>query len=123
VTGYFYNDTVHVLRPGTTTNRAQETVLNYAGLEEAAGYPRALVQIRPVTSDELSDVDRVAGVEEWLLQTKPGSGDWDVRATDWIRLPDGRIVTVHGPALRPTRPEDGKLDHVQIRARRVAGAA
>lgn len=118
---YFYNDTVHVLRPATKQNRAGETVLDYAGLELAPGYPRARVQVRPTSSGEQPDVDRTAAREEWLIQTEPGSGDWDVRATDWIRLPDGRVVTVVGEALRPTRPEDGVLDHVQIRARRVAG--
>lgn len=121
MTGYFYHDRVLVLRPGTTTNRAQETVLDYAGLEDAAGYPRDKCHVRPVSQDERPDVDRVAAIEEWTIATEPGSGDWDVRETDWVRLPDGRIAAVRGPAARPTDPVDGSLHHVEVRVRRTAG--
>lgn len=121
MSGYFYHDRVLVLRPGTKTNRAQETVLDYAGLEEAAGYPRDKVQVRPTAQSERPDVDRVAGLELWTLATEPGSGDWDVRETDWLRMPDGRIATVDGPPARPTDPVTGALHHVEVRARRSAG--
>ncbi len=119
MSGYFYHDRVLVLRPGTKTNRAQETVLDYDGLELAAGYPRDKVQVRPVDQGELSAEDRTNGVEEWKLATEPGSGDWDVRASDWLRMPDGRIAAVQGPAARPTDPISGALHHVEVRARRV----
>jgi hypothetical protein len=121
VSGYFYHDRVLVLRPGTKTNRAQETVLDYAGLELAAGYPRDKVQLRPIAQSELNEEDRNAGTEVWALATEPGSGDWDVRDTDWLRLPDGRIAAVSGPPARPSDPVSGLLHHVEIRARRVAG--
>lgn len=117
----FYNDRVYVLRPGTSTNRAQETTLDYSGLELAAGYPRDKVHVRPVSQTERPDVDRVAAAEEWMLATEPGSGDWDVRETDWLRMPDGRIAAVQGPAARPSDPVSGGLHHVEVRARRVAG--
>lgn len=115
----FYNETVRVLRPTTTTNRAQETVLNYAGLESAAGYPRAQVQVRPAAQAENVTDDRAVALSEWLLQTEPGSGDWDVRSTDWVRLPDGTIATVVGDAARPVDPLSGGLHHVQVRVRRA----
>lgn len=121
MTGYFYHDRVLVLRPGTKTNRAGETVPDYTGLELAAGYPRDKVQIRPIEQSELNEDDRNAGSEVFALATEPGSGDWDVRATDWLRFPDGSIVAVHGPAARPSDPISGALHHVEIRARRVAG--
>lgn len=121
MSGYFFHDRVLVLRPGTKTNRANETVLDYTGLENAAGYPRDKVHVRPISQDERPDVDRVAGLELWTLATEPGSGDWDIRDTDWIRLPDGRIATVDGPASRPSDPITGALHHVEVRARRVAG--
>lgn len=117
----FYHDTVHVLRPGTTTNRAQETVLDYVDLENAEGYPRARVHLRPLSQDEKPEEDRNANTEMWALATEPGSGDWDVLPTDWLRLPDGRIAAVDGPAARPSDPQSGRLHHVEIRARRVAG--
>jgi len=121
MSGFFYHDTVHVLRPGSKVNRAQEVTLDYVGLEAAAGYPRAQVQVRPVSSDERPDVDRDAAGQVWLLQTEPGSGDWDVRSSDWVRLADGTILAVQGDALRPTDPISGRLSHVQIRASRTAG--
>lgn len=127
MSGYFYHDRVLVLRPGTKTNRAQETVLDYAGLELAAGYPRDKVHVRPVSQGEGSptsnagDPDRIAASEEWQLATEPGSGDWDVRETDWLRLPDGGIAAVVGPPARPSDPISGLLHHVEIRARRVTG--
>lgn len=120
MSGYFYHDRVLVLRPGVRENRARETVLDYEGLELAAGYPRDKVQIRPTSQSELSAEDRTAGVEEWTLATEPGSGDWDVTKNDWLRLPDGRIVAVHAPPARPSDPMTGLLHHVEIRARRVA---
>ena len=121
MSGYFYHDRVLVLRPGTKTNRAEETVLDYTGLDLAAGYPRDRVQVRPLSQDEKSEEDRNAGTEVFALATEPGSGDWDVQATDWIRLPDGRIAAVDGPAARPSDPVSGALHHVEVRARRVAG--
>lgn len=121
MTGYFYHDRVLVLRPGTKTNRAQETVLDYDGLELAAGYPRDKVQVRPVSQTELVADGSPVGAEEWKLATEPGSGDWDVRDTDWLRMPDGRIAAVVGPPARPADPVSGALHHVEIRARRVAG--
>lgn len=121
MSGYFYHDRVLVLRPGTKTNRAQETILDYEGLELAAGYPRDKVQVRPVSQAERPDVDRNAATEEWDLATEPGSGDWDVRETDWLRMPDGRIASVVGPPARPSDPITGGLHHVEVRARRVAG--
>ena len=121
MSGYFYHDEVYVLRPGTKTNRAQETVLDYSGLQDAPGYPRAHVQVRPVQQSELPAEDRNAAVEVWDLATEPGSGDWDVRATDWLRLPDGSIVAVSGPPARPTDPISGALHHVEVRCRQVIG--
>lgn len=121
MSGYFYHDRVLVLRPGTKTNRAQETVLDYAGLEDAPGYPRDKVQVRPLSQAERPAEDRNASTEVWRLATEPGSGDWDVRATDWIRLPDGRIAAVDGPPARPSDPVSGALHHVEVTVRRVAG--
>lgn len=121
MSGYFYHDTVHVLRPPLVTNRANEEVRNYTGLELAAGYPRARVQVRPLSASETAEVDRDAAALLWLLQTEPGSGDWDVRSYDWLRLADGTILAVVGDPLRPTAPETGRLDHVQIRATRTVG--
>lgn len=121
MSGYFFHDRVLVLRPGTKTNRAQEVVLDYTDLELAPGYPRDKVHVRPTAQSELNDVDRNAGVEEWTIATEPGSGDWDVRESDWLRLPDGRIAAVSGPAARPSDPVSGKLHHVEVRVRRAAG--
>ena len=121
MTGYFYHDRVLVLRPGLKINRAQETVLDYTGLELSPGYPRDKVQLRPVDQSELNEEDRNAGTEVWALATEPHSGDWDVRDTDWLRLPDGRIAAVQGPPARPSDPISGLLHHVEVRARRVAG--
>lgn len=117
----FYADRVHVLRPTAGVNRAQEATLEYAGLELAAGYPRDKVHVRPISQTERPDDDRVAATEEWILATEPGSGDWDVRETDWLRLPDGKIAAVLGPAARPSDPVTHALHHVEVRARRVAG--
>lgn len=127
MSGYFYHERVLVLRPGTKVNRAQETVLDYTGLELAAGYPRDKVEVRPTKQDEVSDgapgspSTFVAGAEEFTIATEPGSGDWDVRDTDWLRMPDGRIAAVVGPPARGLDPVSGLLHHVEIRVRRVAG--
>ena len=115
----FYGDTVHVLRPPSKTNRANETVLDYTGLEDAPGYPRALVQVRPVAQGESVEVDRETAISEWILQTEPGSGDWDVRDSDWVRLPSGEVCAVVGDAARPTDPVSHLLSHVQVRVRRA----
>lgn len=121
MSGPFYQDTVHVLRPTATTNRAGETVLNYDGLEDAPGYPRALVHVRPIGQTELPDLDRASAQNEWRLATRPGSGDWDITSTDWLRLPDGTITEVRGDAARPSDPITGRLDHVEVLVRRING--
>lgn len=115
----FFHDTVHVLRPPTKTNRAQETELDYAGLESAAGYPRALVQVRVGDRAEVSQVDRETAVTQWRISTEPGSGDWDVRSTDWIRLPDGTVVRVLGDVAKPSDPITGGLHHVEVLTERA----
>jgi hypothetical protein len=117
----FYQASIAVLRPTTKTNRAEETTLDYSGLAGANGVIRKHVQIRPLSQSEKPDVDRIAGTEIWAIATKPGTGDWDVLPTDWLRLPDGRIAAVEGPPARPSDPQTGKLHHVEVRARRAAG--
>lgn len=117
----FYHDRVFVLRPGTSTNRAGETVLVYTGLELAAGFPRDLCHVRPTSQAELPAADRATAMSEWRIATKPGSGDWDVRSGDWVRLPDGTITAVQGEAARPSDPINGRLDHVEVLVRSVRG--
>lgn len=117
----FYADRVLVLRPTVKTNRANEQVLDYTGLELAPGFPRDLCQVRPTAQSELPAEDRATAVSEWRIATKPGSGDWDVRSGDWVRLPDGRIATVQGEAARPSDPITGTLDHVEVLVRSVRG--
>jgi hypothetical protein len=119
MSGLFYHDTVFVLRPATKTNRAQETVLDYAGLELADGYPRALVQVRPTSQVEVSQVDRETALSQWRLATEPFSGDWDVVSTDWLRLPDGTIVRVLGDVAKPSDPQSGRLHHVELTVERA----
>lgn len=114
MSGVFYQDRVFVLRPSSTTNRAGETVLSYAGLELATGFPRDRVQVRPTSQAELPREDRATAMSEWRLATEPGSGDWDIRSSDWIRLPDGTICEVQGDAARPSDPLTGGLDHVEV---------
>lgn len=118
---YFYHDRVLVLRPGTKTNRAQETVLDYSGLEAVAGFPRDRVHLREVGQGESPAEDRIAATTEWMIATEPGSGDWDVLESDWLRLPDGQIAAVQGPPARASDPATGLLHHVEVRARRTAG--
>lgn len=117
----FFQDRVFVLRPPIVRNRAGEEVRNYAGLESAPGYPRDLVHCRPVDQADIAAADRDTSVSEWRIATAPGSGDWDVVAGDWIRLPDGTITVLQGDAAKPTDPLTGALDHVEIRVRRAAG--
>lgn len=117
----FYNDRVLVLRPVTKTNRANETVLDYNGLEDAPGFPRDLCHVRPTSQTELPAEDRATAMSEWRIATKPGSGDWDVRSGDWVRLPDGTIASVQGDTARPSDPITGRLDHVEVLVRSVRG--
>lgn len=116
----FYQDTVDLLRPGTKVNRAQETVLDYTGLAAADGVPRARVQVRPVTQAEVDgQPDRSSAITGWKIATAPGSGDWDVLASDWVRLPDGTVCTVQGRPAKPSDPISGRLHHVEILVRAV----
>lgn len=117
----FYHDRVFVLRPATKTNRAQETVLDYTGLEDAPGFPRDRAHVRPTSQSELPAEDRATAMSEWRIATEPGSGDWDVRSGDWVRLPDGTIASVQGEAARPSDPITGRLDHVEVLVRSVRG--
>ena len=121
MSGVFYQDRVLVLRPTTTTNRAGEPVFSYAGLELAPGFPRDLCQVRPTSQAELPAADRATAMSEWRIATKPGSGDWDVRPGDWVRLPDGTIAEVQGETARPTDPLSGRLDHVEVLVRSRRG--
>lgn len=117
----FYQDRVFVLRPGTYTNRAGDVALEYKGLELAPGFPRDLCQVRPTSQVELPAADRATAMSEWRIATKPGSGDWDVRSGDWVRLPDGTITDVQGEPARPTNPINGRLDHVEVLVRSTRG--
>lgn len=117
----FYQDRVFVLRPGTFVNRAGDAELAYAGLELAPGFPRDLCQVRPTSQAELPAEDRATAMSEWRIATKPGSGDWDIRSGDWVRLPDGTITDVQGDPARPTDPVSGRLDHVEVLVRSVRG--
>lgn len=117
----FYHDRVFVLRPSTKTNRANETVLDYSNLRAAPGFPRDLCQVRPTSQDEVEGPDRAAAMSEWRIATEPGSGDWDVRSTDWIRLPDGTICTVQGEPARPSDPVSGELHHIEVLVRKANG--
>lgn len=121
MTNLFFQERVHVLRPAVTQNRAGEDVRNYTDLAGQPGYPRDRVQVRPLRQEEIAGGDRDTSVSEWRLSTEPGSGDWDVAAGDWIRLPDGTIATVEGDAAKPKDPLTGKLHHVEILVRRAAG--
>lgn len=121
MSGLFFNDRVLVLRPPTTTNRAGETIRDYAGLADAPGYPRDLVHVRPVEQADIAAADRDTSVSEWRIATAPGSGDWDIQAGDWVRLPDGTIAAMQGDAAKPSDPLTGRLDHVEVRVRRADG--
>lgn len=119
MSGPFYQDTVFVLRPPSKVNRAQETVFDYAGLADAEGFPRARVQVRPTSQIEVSEPDRETAVSQWRLGTEPFSGDWDVRPSDWLRLPDGTIVQVLGDVAKPSDPTSGRLHHVELTVERA----
>jgi|GEM_PF-5253813 len=119
MSGLFYNDTVEVLRPPTTTNRAGEATLDHAGLRLAAGVAREGVQVRAVAQAEVVGEDRETAISEWLLQTEPGSADWDIQSTDWVRLPDNTIATVIGDPARTTNPISHGFSHLQVRVRRA----
>lgn len=116
----FYQDTVDLLRPGVKVNRAQEQVLDYSGLRDIPGTPRSRVQVRPVTQAEVDgQPDRSSAITGWKIATAPESGDWDVRSTDWVRLPDGTVCTVQGRPAKPSDPISGGLHHVEVLVRAV----
>lgn len=129
MSGLFYHDTVRVLRPQLKQNRAGDTTPDYNALRTAAladpslGVARENVQVRPTASDGRSEIirdDRDTTFSEWRISTAAGTGDWDVQANDWIRLPDGTITQVYGRPARPTDPVGGALHHVQVLVREVA---
>ncbi len=115
----FHNDTVDVLRPEVTEDRAGTKRLSYVGLRGKPGVARAGVQVRPVTSTEDVDDEGITVVTGWQIATRPRSGDWDVRAGDWLRLPDGTIVAVEGDPAKPTL--FGRIHHVRVTATRAKG--
>lgn len=123
----FYNHTVLRYRPGTKTNRAGETVLDLAGLAAAVRDGSALavartdVHVRPTSQAEIVAEDRSAEASEWRVASEPGSGDWDIHADDWIRLPDGTLTAVVGDPARPSDPLTGNLHHVEVLVRKVTG--
>lgn len=123
----FYNDAVTRFRAPTKANRAGETVPDYAALAAAleagtaVGATRANVHVRPTSQDEIVAEDRNAQASEWRVASAPGSGDWDVAADDWLKLPDGTIVSVVGDPARPSNPIGGGLHHVVVLVRKVTG--
>jgi len=110
----FYSETVSRLRPGVKQNRALESVPDYDGLREAPGLEWERVHVRPVSQTEVVGTDRATAVSQWLLASEPGSGDFDVVSTDWVRLPDGTVCQVIGAPARPTDPLSGGLHHIQL---------
>lgn len=119
MTHLFYNDKVSVLRPPTAPNRAGEQVFDYSELRAAEGVDREGVQVRAVAQDEVIGEDRETAISEWMLQTEPGSPDWDIQSTDWVRLPDGTVATVHGDPARAKNPISHSFSHLQVRVRRA----
>lgn len=123
----FYNDAVAVLRPAARANRAGDLVLDYAALLAAAladpalGTSRPAVQVRPVAQAEKLGDDRASTTSDFRLATEPGSGDWDLRSTDWVRLPNGALCSVIGDVARPSDPMGGGLHHVEALVRTVRG--
>ena len=118
----FYNDTVRVLRPPTSTNRAGETVLDYANLPAPEdGVARDNVHVRGTAQGEIVAPGQATAVSEWRVATEPGSGDWDVLSTDLVQLPDGQVVRVIGEPARPSDPLGGGLHHVEVLLRKAAG--
>lgn len=123
----FWSDAVEVLRPATKTNRAGETTLDYAALEAAiragtaVGATRGQVRVRAQNTTEVVDVDRTTTVTTWRIATKPWSGDWDVLATDWLRLSTGEVLAVDGELLRGYDPVSGNLHHLELNARKAMG--
>lgn len=123
----FYQDTVNVYRPGSRENRAGDQVpatdvlLAEIAAGIAVGAPRDQVQVR--TTNASTDVvaeDRDLTVAWWKLATRPGSGDWDIRAGDLVALPDGTVASVVGIPARPSDPIGGALHHVEVLVRDVA---
>lgn len=117
----FYSQTVDVLRPPMTTNRANEEIPDYRGLADAPGVPRDRAHVRPTSQDELPAEDRETAMSEWRIGTAPGSGDWDIRSGDWVRLPDGTIAAVQGDPARPVDPVSGSVHHVEVLVRAERG--
>lgn len=123
----FYNDAVTVYRPARKTNRAQESVLDYAGLraaiaaETAPGVDRSDVQVRPISQSEVNDESAATQISGWAIATRPGTGDWDIEPTDWILLPTGELVELVGEPARPSDPFGGGVHHVEVRTQRAVG--
>jgi hypothetical protein len=117
----FHNQAVDVLRPGTRTNRAGETVLEYSKLEQQPGAPWRGVYVRPTSQAERVDEERETAVSGWRIASAPGSPDVDLRSTDWVRLPSGEVCRVVGDVARPADPFTGQLDHVEVFVTRAAG--
>lgn len=125
----FFHDTVYRLRPASKTSRSGETgVADYSTLaaapidgSDARVLEWANVQVRPESQAETDTEDRSTSVSQWFIATASGAPDFDVKAGDWIRLPDGSITVLIGDPARPSDPVSGGLDHIQIRVQRSAG--
>lgn len=114
----FYADTVLILRPTSTTNRAQETVLDYRKLQDPR--PWEHVHIRPAAQLEREAADRTLAVSEWLIASEPGRGDVDLLDTDVVQLPTGERARVIGDPARPSDPITNRLHHVEVLVRKAS---
>lgn len=112
-----YADTVLVLRPSSGTNRAGDVVLDYRNLEEPREWSQ--VHVRPAMQLEREAADRTLTISEWLVSSRPGSGDFDILATDVVQLPTGERARVIGDPARPTDPIRGGLHHIQLLVRKA----
>jgi len=116
MSGAFYRETVHVLRPTERQTRGGSSSLDYAGIRDEAGVERRNCRVRPLSSDEVADQDRTTSVSQWRIASRPGDGDWDVLSTDWLRLPDGTVVEVVGVPARAQHPTRSEVHHVEVLA-------
>lgn len=117
----FYNQTARILRPAVRTSRSDEQQLDYRGLRDAPGVPWNSIRIRPLQQGLALEDGRRTDTQTWWIASLPGSGDVDLLATDWLRLPDGEIVAVASAIARPSDPFTGKLHHVEVRVELVKG--
>lgn len=112
----FYRDSVRVIRPPMLATRGGDAVPDMKAAQALPGALWERVTVRDLLQTERTDVDRDVTRSQWRVASKPGTGDFDIREHDLVRLRSGRLTSVVGIPARPADPMSptAALHHVEV---------